>query len=136
MCCFSCLPGWIPHVVRIVYFSIFPRGGSNEVRFPLHKLARQLSQRFMIHSIPRAALVARIFMTSSVTDPGFPRRGRQLLNLGQKSIIWQDFCRKLHENERNWTKRGHTSLLPSPWIRQCFNMKRITTCELQIISNQ
>ena len=31
--------------------------------------------------------------------------GRQPLSLGQKPIIWQDFCRKLHENERNWTAR-------------------------------
>ena len=27
--------------------------------------------------------------------------GRQPLTLGQKSIILQHFCRKLHENERN-----------------------------------
>ena len=32
--------------------------------------------------------------------------GRQPLSLGQKPITGQDFCRKLHENERNWTKRG------------------------------
>ena len=25
-------------------------------------------------------------------------------------LIWQDFCRKLYENERNWTERGHASL--------------------------
>ena len=25
---------------------------------------------------------------------------------GRKLIIWQDLYRKLHENERNWTKNG------------------------------
>ena len=29
---------------------------------------------------------------------------RQPLHFGQKPIICQDFCEKLHENERNWTK--------------------------------
>ena len=38
------------------------------------------------------------------------------LNLGQKPIIWQDFCRKLHENEIG-TERG--ARIPSaPWIHQ------------------
>ena len=32
--------------------------------------------------------------------------GRQPLRLDQKPIIWQDFSQKLHQNERNWTKRG------------------------------
>ena len=36
----------------------------------------------------------------------FPDRWGQPLNLGHRLIMWQDFCRKLHENERNWTKRG------------------------------
>ena len=31
---------------------------------------------------------------------------RQPLRLGQIPIIWQDFYRKLHENERNWTEGG------------------------------
>ena len=35
------------------------------------------------------------------------------MSLGQKLIIWQDFCRKLHENERNWTKKGART--PSQW---------------------
>ena len=39
----------------------------------------------------------------SVADPGFPEgEGHQPLSLGRKPNIWQDFCRKLHENERNW----------------------------------
>ena len=42
----------------------------------------------------------------------YPDGGRQRLNLGQKPIIWQDFCRKLHENERNWTERGGGMSLP------------------------
>ena len=32
------------------------------------------------------------------------------------TIIWQIFCRKLYENDRNWTEKGHTSLAP-PWIQ-------------------
>ena len=34
------------------------------------------------------------------------------LRLGRKPIICQDFCRKLHENGRNWTERGRASLVP------------------------
>ena len=34
-------------------------------------------------------------LTTTEADPGFPRRGRQPMSLGQKPIIWQDFCRKL-----------------------------------------
>ena len=30
----------------------------------------------------------------------------QPLSLGWKPIIWQVFCQKLHENERNWTRWG------------------------------
>ena len=30
--------------------------------------------------------------------------GRQPLSLGQKSIIWQAFCQKLHENEWSWDR--------------------------------
>ena len=41
---------------------------------------------------------------SAVVHPGFPRWGRQPMILGQKLIVWQDFCQKLHENERNWTE--------------------------------
>ena len=26
--------------------------------------------------------------------------------------FWHNFCRRLHENEKNWTERGHTSLTP------------------------
>ena len=40
----------------------------------------------------------------AVADPGFPRWGGQPLSLDRKPIIWQNFCRKLHENERNWTE--------------------------------
>ena len=36
-------------------------------------------------------------------------------NLGQNSIIWQDFCGKLHENERIWTERqSHVLSVPPP----------------------
>ena len=45
----------------------------------------------------------------AVADPGFPQmegEGHQLLSLGHKPNIWQDFCQELHENERNWTESG------------------------------
>ena len=51
---------------------------------------------------------------NSVADPGFPRQGeggQSLSLLGQKPIIWRDFCRKMDENERNGTG-GHASLAP------------------------
>ena len=31
--------------------------------------------------------------------------GRKPMKKGAKDIIWQDFSRKLHENERNWIER-------------------------------
>ena len=46
-------------------------------------------------------------------DPGFSRRGEgHSLSLWQKPTIWQDFCRKLHENEINWTGGWHAFLAP------------------------
>ena len=42
-----------------------------------------------------------------MTDLGFPDGGTTL-EFGQKPIIWQDFCHRLRENERN--RRGCTSL--------------------------
>ena len=41
----------------------------------------------------------------AVADPGFRRRGAPTPEFGVKPTIWQDFCRKLHGNERNWTER-------------------------------
>ena len=37
-----------------------------------------------------------------MADSGFSRGGGQPQNLEQKPITWQDVCRKLNENERNW----------------------------------
>ena len=42
----------------------------------------------------------------TVAHPGFPRRRAQTPGFREKTIIWKDFCRNLHENERNWAKRG------------------------------
>ena len=49
-------------------------------------------------------------------------QGRQPLSLGQKPITWQDFCRNLNENERNWTGRG--SLAP-PSSCQCIRFNYV-----------
>ena len=40
----------------------------------------------------------------SVADPGFSKVGRL-------PIILQNFCRKLHENERIWTEEGERAFL-------------------------
>ena len=46
-----------------------------------------------------------------------PDGSHQPLNLGKKTIIWQE----LHENQRNWTESGKRApSVPPPWIRQCF----------------
>ena len=45
-------------------------------------------------------------VTFSVADPGFPRPGRSNPEFGTKPVIWQDFCPKLNENERNYTGDG------------------------------
>ena len=39
------------------------------------------------------------------------------MSLGQKSIILQDICRKLYENEQGTDKGGERPLRPH-WIRQ------------------
>ena len=49
----------------------------------------------------------------SVTEPGLPRRGRQLHNRMPQCIVWKHFCRKLHENEKNWIRGGHIPNAPS-----------------------
>ena len=36
---------------------------------------------------------------------GFPRRA-PTPGVGRQPIDWPNLCRKLHENERNWTKKG------------------------------
>ena len=41
----------------------------------------------------------------AVTDPGFSTRGDQSRGLGQKPIIWQDYCKKMHGTERNWVRQ-------------------------------
>ena len=56
----------------------------------------------------------------SVADPGFPRRRTPIREIGAKTYYLALFCRKLNENERNWTAEGggeNASLAP-PWIRQ------------------
>ena len=50
------------------------------------------------------------FRGGSGISPGGPQPQRWEC----KSIIWQNFCRKLHKIERNWTERdgGGMSLAP------------------------
>ena len=51
-----------------------------------------------------------------------PLPGRLLLRvvriLLECILVWQDYCGKPHENERQWTERGVS--LPPPCIRQCY----------------
>ena len=44
---------------------------------------------------------------------GFPRQGATTPAFGVKSIILQNFCRKLYENERNYTEGGVPG---APWF--------------------
>ena len=55
-----------------------------------------------------------------VADPGFSREG--CANT-KSAIIFQFFCRKLHENERIWTRGG--AFLAPPWIGQCIGILMI-----------
>ena len=57
-------------------------------------------------------------MSDAVADPGLSQTGAPTPQFGQNTIIWQDFCRQLHENEINRTEGECTSLAP-PWTRQC-----------------
>ena len=50
---------------------------------------------------------------SSISHTGWGDT-RQALILGLKPIVWQDFCRKLYENERIRADRPP----PLLWIRQ------------------
>ena len=61
----------------------------------------------------------------AVADPGFlraPNRGANPRGRRQ-SIIWHNFCRKLYENGKKWTKRGahvaRTFLDPPLLYRMC-----------------
>ena len=65
-------------------------------------------------------------MPGAVADPGFPRGGNNggsrfsqtgvgvalTSGSGAKPNIWQDFYRKLHENERNWKGGGYVPNYP------------------------
>ena len=48
--------------------------------------------------------------------------GAPTSEFGVKTVIWQDFCQKLNENEKYFGRKGHVSLFPppppTPWIRQ------------------
>ena len=76
------------------------------VEFKLNQSS--VTEGFQKHfSVSHSQLVA-------VADPGFSPRGA----LTPKSaIIFQIFCRKLHENERIWTP-GERVPGALPWIRQ------------------
>ena len=53
-------------------------------------------------------------MLLPVAGPGYPRRGRerQFERVYANLLFDKLFCRKLHENERNWSERGRTFLGP------------------------
>ena len=70
-----------------------------------------------IHSLVWCAIFAgddwAVLKLLSVADPGFARG----VGAAPRPIIGQDFCRKLHGNERNWTEECVPST-PPPWIRE------------------
>ena len=49
-----------------------------------------------------------------MADPGFARQDCKCLSFEQKPIIWQFFCGKLCENERNWKHPPMTLLRKHP----------------------
>ena len=50
--------------------------------------------------------ITECFMSTSVAVPGFPRRGHQPPRWGCQPILWWSNCSwKMHESERNWTRR-------------------------------
>ena len=64
-------------------------------------------------------LITTILLLVSVADPGFLGvEGHQLPRAVHQPIISQNFCRKMHGNERTWTERGtRVPGAPTPWIR-------------------
>ena len=59
-------------------------------------------------------------MSTIASNVRFPRRWRResTAEFASKTCYLARFCRKQYEHERNWTKRGRTSMTP-PWICQC-----------------
>ena len=66
------------------------------------------------------------FIQSSRGSRDFLMRGCQLPKWVYYAISLQFFCRKLHENERIWTRWGKHPWHPTPWIRQCSGGSRIS----------
>ena len=85
------------------------RRGSQHTIVPKFSKNCMKLKEFGARGRPSRPLRSATDMWFTVADPESPRRGRQLLDLWEKNIIWQDFSRKLHENERNWTEGGFPS---------------------------
>ena len=68
----------------------------------------------------------------------FPE-GVPTLQVGASTHFWQNFYRKLRENERNWTEReARITNAPAPWIRQwliCFSSPYINFLHYIFLSN-
>ena len=74
----------------------------------LHSLLTKKHKQ-SLKSIKTQPLLPSQLWNLSVADPGFLIRQEgwvPALSLARKHIIWQDFCQKLHEHERNWTDWG------------------------------
>ena len=66
----------------------------------------------------------------------FPDAGRQPLNWGAKPLTWQDLCRKLHENERNWTEKGAASLAPPGSANACVDPTNFKLSDITSLWNK
>ena len=72
-----------------------------------------------------------------MVDPGIPTRGggggcgQKPPRWGRQPIIWPNFHRKLHENERIWTQRERHASLAPPLIRQCIVLRSHKTRKIQ-----
>ena len=84
-------------------------------------LASSLGLTHGANTAPRRKIEIHRGGYTAVADPGFLRRWRQHQRWGCQTIIWPNFLRKLHENERNCTRRGAGGgkFWRSPWTRQC-----------------
>ena len=86
-------------------------GGSNSFIF-MQFLAQNLQNNRLAHPLPLWELAPPQELHCSGGSM-IPQTGAPIpLNLGQKSIICQDCCQKLHKNEINWTERGGASPAP------------------------
>ena len=92
--------------------------------FTPHRLHHPSGLEFIVRDQNQSRLSSPCDLSRSVANPRFPRgwtvggggEGFQPMRRGRKHVMWQNFCLKLHENERNWLRWGAS---PLSRIHQC-----------------